>query len=232
MIAPAYYRSLLSPDEQDVYKDIVLGLLRRSPAIFIRQEYAQPETIRKIVNAVHLDHPELFSVRFWDFHMTRVLLPPGAFLHFQMMLDAEPSNAVLGTLNAKAARLQTAARQVDSPAERYLLIAKEIASTTKYVDTDSGFWEHTIAGPGLRGQSVCEGIAKTFLFFCQRLNLRCAVATGTMHGIPHAWNVVELDGVIKYVDVTASLQSMNLHSILPGTFFKSEQALRRNGYDW
>ena len=232
MIAPAYYRSLLSPDEQDVYKDIVLGLLRRSPSIFIRQEHAQPETIHKIVNAVHLDHPELLYVHFWNFQMSRSLLPPGAFLHFQMMLDAAPSNAVLGTLNVKAVRLQAAARQADSPAERYLLIAKEIASTTKYADTDSAFWEHTIAGPGLRGRSACEGIAKTFLFFSQRLNLPCAVATGNMHDEPHAWNMVELDGIIKYVDVTASLQTMNLHSILPGTFFKSEQALRRNGYDW
>lgn len=232
MIAPAYYRSLLSPDEQDVYKRIVLGLLLRIPAIFIPQDQAQPETIHKIVNAVHLDHPELLYVHFWNYSISQSLLHPGTFLHFQMMLDAEPSNAVLGTLNAKAAQLQTVARQTHSPAERYLLIAKEIASTTKYADTDSAFWEHTIAGPGLAGHSVCEGIAKTFLFFCQRLNLPCAVVTGTIHGVPHAWNMVELDGVIKYVDVTASLQTMGVYVILPGTFFKSEQALRRNGYDW
>ena len=233
MIATTYYRSLLSPSEQGVYKTIVTGLLNRRESIYIKQPYAQIESIRKIVNAVHLDHPELFYVDFWHYQLTQSLLPCGMFLNFRMMLDRDPSTAVMNALNAKAALLQQAAQKKSSREEIYFLIAKEIATTTKYVDSNSVFWEHTVAGPALSHRAVCEGIAKMFLFLCQRIgNIPCAVITGTSNGIPHAWNMIEVNGVRKYIDVTSVLQTISLYTLVPAALFKSEQTLRKNGYDW
>lgn len=233
MIATTYYRSLLSPSEQGVYKDIVTGLLNRRDSIYIKQTPAQIESIRKIVNAVHLDHPELFYVDFWHYQLTQSLLPCGTFLHFRMMLDRDPSAAVMNALKAKTALLQRSAQKKSSREEIYFMIAKEIATTTKYVDTNSAFWEHTVAGPALSHHAVCEGIAKMFLFLCQRIsNMPCAVITGTSNGVPHAWNMIELNGVRKYIDVTSVLQTISLYTLVPAALFKSEQALRRSGYDW
>ncbi len=232
MIAATYYRSLLSPSEQNVYKDIVTGLLRRRDSIYITQEHAQIESVRKIVSAVHLDHPELFYIDFWHYQMTQSLIPRGAFLNFRMMLDQEPSNAVMNSLNAKAASVQESVRQKTSQEEIYFTIAKEIATTTKYVDSNSAFWDHTLAGIILRHCAVCEGIAKLFLFLCQRVHVPCAMITGTANGVPHAWNMIELNGVRKYIDVTAALQTISLYTLVPTAIFKSEQNLRRNGYDW
>lgn len=233
MIATTYYRSLLSPSEQGVYKDIVAGLLNRRESIYIKQAHAQIESIRKIVHAVHLDHPELFYVDFWHYQLTQSLLPYGMFLNFRMMLDRDPSTAVMNALKAKAALLQRSAQKKSSREEIYFMIAKEIATTTKYVDSNSAFWEHTVAGPVLSHRAVCEGIAKMFLFLCQRIsNVPCAVITGTTNGIPHAWNMIEVNGVRKYIDVTSVLQTILLYTLVPAALFKSEQALRRNGYDW
>lgn len=233
MIATTYYRSLLSPSEQDVYKDIIVELLRRRESIYIKQAHAQIESVRKIVNAVHLDHPELFYVDFWHYQLTQSLLPCGMFLNFRMMLDRDPSIAVMNALNTKAALLQRSVRKKTSREERYFMIAKEIATTTKYVDSNSAFWEHTVAGPVLSHRAVCEGIAKMFLFLCQRAaNVPCAIITGTLSGAPHAWNMIELNGVRKYIDVTAILQTISLYTLVPDALFKNEQTLRRNGYDW
>jgi len=219
MIAATYYRSLLTPSEQRVYKDIVTGLLRRRASIYITQEHAQIESVRKIVRAVHLDHAELFYIDFWHYQMTQSLIPCGMFLSFRMMLDQEPSTAVMNSLNAKATSMQEIARQKASREEIYFMIAKEIATTTEYVDSNNAFWEHTVAGPVLTHRAVCEGIAKMFLFLCQRLNLPCAIITGTLNGAPHAWNMIELNGVRKYIDVTAALETISLYTRLSRSIF-------------
>lgn len=139
----------------------------------------------------------------------------------------------MNALNAKAALLQQSIRKKSSREEIYFLIAKEIATTTKYVDSNNAFWEHTAAGPVLSHRAVCEGIAKMFLFLCQRIsNVPCAVITGTSNGVPHAWNMIELNGVRMYIDVTSVLQTISLYTLVPAALFKSEQALRRKGYDW
>lgn len=232
MIAATYHRSLLSPPEQAVYGDIVAGLLSHRKSIYIRQACAQVETVRRIVNAVHLDHPELFYVDFWHFQRTSSLLPMGALLEFRMMLDRESSAAIMRTMNARAASVNEAVQKKQSQVERYFVIVKEIATTTKYEDSGSALWDHTAAGPVLRHRAVCEGIAKLFLFLCQRAGLPCTIVVGTENGIAHAWNMVEMEGGRRFVDVTATLQSISIYTLVPSALFRSERALRGSGYDW
>lgn len=230
MIAPAYHRSLLSPAEQDSYRKIVAGLLRNKMCIRIDQ--TQREVVRRIVNAVSLDHPELYFADFWAYHMTLSPLIKGATLHFQMMeADVEPEE-VMHALNAMAASLQRSVKRETSQEGIYLKIAKEIGSTTKYMDTGVPWRDHTVVGPAVFHTGVCEAVAKIYLFLCQRVNVPCAIKTGTLNGTPHAWNMVEVNGSVKYVDVTAVLQTIPLYTLLPAVFFRSEQSLRSLGYDW
>lgn len=230
MIAPAYHRSLLSPAEQESYRKIVAGLLRHKMCIRIDQ--TQREEVRRIVNAVSLDHPELYSVDLWAFHMTLSPLKKGATLHFQLMeADVEPEE-VMHALNAMAASLQRSVKRETSQEGIYLKIAKEIGSTTKYMDTGITWCDHTVVGPAVFHTGVCEAVAKIYLFLCQRVNVPCAIITGTANGVPHAWNMIELNGVRKYIDVTSVLQTISLYTLVPAALFKSEQALRRSGYDW
>lgn len=229
MIAPAYHRSLLSPAEQESYRKIVAGLLRNKMCIRIDQ--TQREVVRRIVNAVHLDHPELYAVEFWAYHMTLSPLIKGATLHFQLMeADVEPE-AVMHALNAMAASLQRSVKRETSQEGIYLKIAKEIGSTTTYKDTGVPWRDHTVVGPAVFHTGVCEAVAKIYLFLCQRVNVPCAIITGTSNGVPHAWNMIELNGVRKYIDVTSVLQTISLYTLVPAALFKSEQALRRSGYD-
>lgn len=231
MIAPAYYWSKLASAERDTYRDIVAGLLQRKAVIHIKQPCNQINIVRKIVTAVHLDHPELFYVDFWHYQITQTGFPYSLSVRFQMMLDANSSAAVMHTLNAKVRELQKVISKSSCDEEAYFLTAKEITSTTKYVDTNSAFWDHTVAGV-LRHSAVCEGIAKLFLFYCQKVNIPCAIVIGSLNDEPHAWNMVEINGIKKYIDITAVLPIFSLYKVFPKGVLKNEQYLRRTGYNW
>lgn len=231
MIAPAFYRSLLTPAEQLAYRQLVTGLLAQKDNIFISQNTVPTAQLYRIVQAVHLDHPELFEIQWWEYQFAAV--PDGSYLRFQRMLEPEPSTAIRNSLNAKAACLRQKFTDSPSDADAYFQIAKEIASTTKYMDSGSAFWDHTLVGPTLRHTAVCEGVSKFYLFCCQRAGLPCAIITGTLYGVPHAWNMVELAQYGRvYLDVTSMLHSSFYGMPLKSSLFRTGQQLRRNGYQW
>ena len=116
--------------------------------------------------------------------------------------------------------------------QKYYQVVKKIASTTTYVNSGSGFWDHTCVGPILKGSGVCESIAKLFLYFCQRLQLPCAILTGTLNGIPHAWNMIEINNTLRYIDVTSLLNTSFCYALFPIVMFQNEDDLRQNGYKW
>lgn len=231
MIAPAFYRSLLTSVEQLAYRELVIGLLAGKSTIFIPQGMVPTAQLHRVVQAVHLDHPELFEIEWWEYQFAA--MPDGSYLRFQRMLEPGPSAAIRNSLNAKVVCLSQTLADSPSVADVYLQIAKKIASTTKYVDSGSVFWDHTLVGPALRHTAVCEGVSKFFLFCCQRTGLPCAIVTGTLHGVPHAWNMVELTPYGRvYLDVTGMLQSRFHGMPLYPSPFRTEQQLRRNGYQW
>lgn len=227
MIPPAYHRSLLTPQEQAVYREVVLALRDHKTAVHLALGLAPQSGIRKAVRAVHLDHPELFYVDFWHYQLQSAPSGTGFLLRFPMLLDPFPAEAIANSLSQKVSELRNRMTECTTASQAYILLIREISTQTRYQNTESAFWDHTVAGPLLNHSAVCEGISKYFLFLCQRLNLPCAVVVGTLNGGSHAWNMVEIDGVRKYVDITALLSST-----FPVTkeVFKSEEQLLQRGY--
>ncbi len=79
-----------------------------------------------------------------------------------------------------------------------------LCQTVSYVDGKNA---HNVAGPLLEGLSVCEGYAKAFKLFCNRMNIPCVIVTGAGYtdkgAEAHAWNAVRMeDGNWYAVDVT------------------------------
>lgn len=230
MIAPTYYRSLLTPTEQDLYKVIVNGLIRFENIISVRHSTYECEVLRRVIRAVHLDHPELFYVDFWQYRLVQNVFPAVTKIEFRLLLDRIVAESVTNTLSLRAAELRKKIEHKTSVEKQYYQVINRISKTITYVDSGSAFWDHTCAAV-LRGTAVCEGIAKLFLYYCQRNQLPCAVVTGTLNGSPHAWNMVETNAGIRYVDVTALLSSASLYILHPIALFKTEAQLRQNGYN-
>ena len=232
MIAPTHYRSLLTPDEQEMYKAIVNGLIRYENSICIPQSGAEHERIHRVVKAIHLDHPELFFIDFWSYQLCQSFLTFGTRIDFQMLLESDIADSVANTLSFRAAELQNKLKPDMSLEQQYYHVVRNIVTATTYVDSGSGFWDHTCVGPVLRGSGVCEAIAKLFLFFCQRLQLPCAIITGTLNGSPHAWNMVELKSGIRYLDVTGLLNVASSYPLFSFVVFRTEKQLYQMGYKW
>ena len=102
MIASTYYRSLLTPTEQDLYKVIVNGLIRFENIISIHHSTYECEALQRVIRAVHLDHPELFYVDFWRYRLVQNVFPTVTKIDFRLFLDRIAAEAVTKTLALRA----------------------------------------------------------------------------------------------------------------------------------
>ena len=234
MIQPAYYRSRLLPEEQKAYREIVNALLRHRGYAVLQIPVSGRTAIIKIVRAVHLDHPELVYVDFWNYHTAWDPLSGNVTVYFRFLLPQEASDKVVSSLKERAALLRGRVHGL-SIRQKYSEVIREVAGTTKYEDTGSAFWDHTAAGPVLLHSAVCEGIAKIFLYYCQHAGIPCAIITGSFKDMPHAWNMVELNGDRLYLDLTTMIDPSG--GTLPdreGTreYFRTRKQLIDTGYVW
>lgn len=234
-ISPTYYRSRLSSEEQKAYLILVNALLAHQSRVTLHPLRLNKASIVRTVQAVHLDHPELFYVDFWRFTLLRDPLTGNAAVNFHLMIEQDISQKVLSTLHMQTLVIKDKVDQAIGIKEKYIELIRAVSGSINYDDTDSAFWDHTIAGPLLLHSAVCEGIAKIFLYYCQRICLPCANIAGTLAGIPHAWNMVEIGQSIFYVDITAVLSQMYSETTFPINWekcFKTKQDLLRAGYTW
>ncbi|MBR1919385.1 MAG: hypothetical protein IJ831_07150 [Spirochaetales bacterium] len=91
-----------------------------------------------------------------------------------------------------------------------LRIHDGVASAITY-RIDSTPQSHTLVGALVNGSAVCDGYSKAFCLVARLSGLRCGIVTGTLlddDGIwqDHAWNIVKVNGVWTYVDVTTDDQ--------------------------
>lgn len=72
----------------------------------------------------------------------------------------------------------------------------------RYVESPDS---HTVVGPLLRGQGVCDGISKAFKLCCDLRGIECRNIQGILCGDRHMWSRVFLSGGWYNIDVTADL---------------------------
>jgi transglutaminase/protease-like cytokinesis protein 3 len=70
-------------------------------------------------------------------------------------------------------------------------------------------------GPLFEGLAVCEGIARAAQFLLKELHVECTYQSGYVKDENtsgyHAWNLVNIDGSIKKMDITWDLANSNGH---------------------
>lgn len=232
MFPPVFYRSTLNGAGKEAYRRITDGLLHLQTRIRVPYSGNGSTALKEIIRAVHMDHPELFYVNWWEYQTETSRISPHITVCFTFLIDVKMIKACWTTLLTSIDNLQHDLSQKRSLESQYALISNHIVSSVHYMDTGSAFWDHTAAGPILSADHtcVCEGVAKLFLLYCQRLLLPCILVTGMLHGVGHAWNAIEYRGRLRYIDLTALL-SRPLHW---GTSFHPQTAeqLQRAGYEW
>ncbi|MBR3269204.1 MAG: hypothetical protein IKI58_10855 [Oscillospiraceae bacterium] len=82
------------------------------------------------------------------------------------------------------------------PAEQILLAHDRILRECSYTEGASG----SAADALLLHKAECGGYAAAFALLAEAVSLPCITVSGTAGGVPHAWNLVELDGAWYHID--------------------------------
>lgn len=74
------------------------------------------------------------------------------------------------------------------------------------------------------GSANSEAIALSYQLMCKQANIPCQVVQGTLSGIPHFWNIVEVDGSHWHVDLTRGAPQQER--------LRTDYYMLSNGYYW
>lgn len=231
-----YYRSLLSPTQRDAYREITGALLKHHTDISL-DCCGNAQDICEVVCAVHMDHPELYYIDFRHYYPryhTQYGIRTYVGVRFQMILEPSFVRWCDNTIEREISNLEAKSKDL-SAARKYRLVMHHITSQIKYKkkDNSNDFAYHTAMGPILNHTAVCEGVAKLFLLYCQRLSLPCIMLFGSVDGQPHAWNVIKTPQGFRHIDVTACLGYNGfLINSLPMLVLKSSDQMKHLGYRW
>lgn len=227
-LEPTYYRRQLSDKQKVAYRQIAGALLAQEREVCLSPGVPGDE-LSAVVQAVHLDHPELFYVNFWCYQA--YASPQKGCCEtvcFDFLLTGERiieafSNRIIsvcrGLLPMEEDELTTD--------ERYRIVARNIARMVRYKhgDNANAFRFHTVAGAALYRESVCEGISKLFLYACHIHKLPCILVSGWANGTGHSWNMVETGDGLRHLDITSMLGREKV-------LFLTDDQLRTAGYTW
>lgn len=81
------------------------------------------------------------------------------------------------------------------------LLASRLADQLDYSPEGSS----SVYAALVEGTADSQSAALAFQLLCEQAGLTCQTIQGTLNGSPHWWNLVELDGLWRHVDVTAGL---------------------------
>lgn len=208
-----HYRSLLPRNDQRVYDRILESWKNKCETVVIEPPCSTHNRIETIVEYVAFDHPAMFHVDYYHFEQTISLFYTKLTFRFfhsrEQIFKAERD--IERWVEYVSSHLPIQARQQD----KLWLIYDYIARQVSYQERGHGL-SHTVLGclPQYGHAAVCEGTSKGFKMLCDAVNLPCIIISGfvTNNGRTerHAWNMVEINGITRHIDVTAEIMRAHI----------------------
>ena len=200
-----FYYSRLSNGEKNIYDKMCGALLRFEPALSLHAGMGKAFSIdtHKIIEAVLFDNPVFFYV-----NRNRIVVkqtPLYIQFNFQYTHEKEEAEQLWMQVEEKIANfIQHNIKPEMSPLAKQIAIHRHMglisASRPPYDKED-----FSVIGALIKGRCVCEGYAKAYKLFCDRLGIASIVVLGD--GIkpdgtkePHAWNITRINGVTAHTD--------------------------------
>lgn len=195
-----YKRKICSPFGRLAYEVIRKGLLMRYGSIFVCG--VTLKTLDKIVKYVLVDNPKIFYVNEFKFYMWMgICIVKPEYLKTKVEIKSiskELSNRV-----EKICDLIKNGNEHDKVLFVHDLICKNIKYRESRLDS------HSVVGPLLYKEGVCDGIAKTAKLLLDNMGVDCCVVRGNARSNEHsskieghAWNKVKINGKWFNMDAT------------------------------
>ena len=202
-----FYYSILTVDQQVAYKAICCAVKQFLEEVKISS--LPVNELRKVCMAITYDHPELF---YWTPSL-------GAYKDSKLALkyrfSKEEASCLIQKFREKREEIilecaQEANSMEELLAKVYHYLAKNVVyAADELKEQTSNSWIYDMEGPFLKQRGVCLGIAQTWGYICQYLEVPHILVTGEakLGGVTmkHAWNLVQLNGKYRHVDVTSQI---------------------------
>lgn len=194
-----YYYDQLPEELREAYRELYVHIMCDEDSGDFMAEI-QKEDFWRVHQAVLADHPEMFwlgtSAQIEADYSGRVLA-----YDLETVVPAEARPSMRENLEAAA---DDCIAQIPPEATDYEKIKFVYEYLINTVDYQSGSADsQNIQSALLYRASVCAGYSKSFQYILHRMGLFCTYITGEItNGGDHAWNMVRIDGIYYYVDVT------------------------------
>jgi len=200
-----FYYSRLSDGEKNIYNKMCDILLRFEPALSLHAGMGKAFSIdtHKIIEAVLFDNPVFFYV-----NRNRIVVkqtPLYIQFNFQYTHEKDEAEQLWSQVEEKIANfIQHNIKPEMSPLAKQIAIHRHMglisASHPPYDKED-----FSVIGALIKGRCVCEGYAKAYKLFCDRVGIASIVVLGDAvrpDGTkePHAWNITRINGVTAHTD--------------------------------
>lgn len=212
VLQSGYAFGCLTEAERYWYADIYSVLAGQQPQRELQQSRAGILTtgdVDRLFLCVMNDHPELFYVIGYsleeytkDGELCRLLFE-GSYSMDEEEVSIRREQIALYTGECLAGIAASA-----SDYEKVKYVYEYIIEHTEY--RPDAPQNQNICSVFISRESVCQGYAKAMQYLLEQLGVPCTLVLGSVDGIGHAWNLVQVDGEYYYVDSTwgdASYQS-------------------------
>ncbi len=218
-----YYYNNLSYFDKVCYIDVLEQLQRYSSQITVKYSDNFSDVLTSITN----DHPELFYVDWGG--LIRYYCRSGNIVLDPIYLYNPRESAEF------LRRIEQFVSMLDCGGDDYA-IAKRVHdflfNRVKYDNAARHLRRpdsHSIIGPLLFDEGVCEGMAEAAQYFFDRLNIDSTVILSRgENNIGHKWNVISIDGQPYHMDLTGDIGAKWDDKLISYDFFLiSDEEMRR-----
>lgn len=186
-----FYNALSSVQERKLY-DKLLAAIEESEEKYKYGDKFPSKTVSLILNLIFCQEP------YTGLKCRKYTIDNGE-VYFEYAYDKEKIEFLKNQSEKKEREL---VEQVSglSDYEKVKFYHDYIIRECNYVE-DSEFG-NTSYGVLVEKRGLCEGYAHAFLELCTLSGIECAVITGEANEEPHMWNIVKIDGIWYYIDLT------------------------------
>lgn len=199
-VAEEYYYDHLPDNLKEAYREIYVRIMRGESSGEFFSSVSVDEFWR-VYYGVLADHPEIFwlgsSAQVQESSLTKQVVG----YELQTIVPKESRASMKEQLEAAADACISQIPEDYSEYGKMKAVYEYIIETTQYdaASPDS----QNIQSVLLYRSSVCAGYSKAFQYILNRMGMFCTYITGTIkNGGDHGWNMVRIDGLYYYVDVT------------------------------
>ncbi len=184
-----------------LYRALALATDRHIPSVVLSSARTHsPRLMVDNLTRVGLDHPEFI-------HLGPALQLENGRLRLDFAYTPEQRAEMERDMEQATRQLLAQHLQPGmSLQEQMEAVHDALARETTYGVTDGEgrlqHSAHTAYGVLVERRGVCSGYAAALKLLLDQAGVENVIVTGSVHGMPHAWNLVQIEGQYRHVDAT------------------------------